>query len=214
MGCNMVKSSSPNVPSTSVIFLCLRTHTSPQTCHHSASSILTVQISCCIIAMFVCRKQQEEWSRRIPTIGLAYFLTKLPYYNLCTGMYGDFHCKMCNNNTFFSLLMQCFDRKAWFLLFCHPLKLYLILYSTGTVLFHCCIISLRIRLKCQNPLLSYVRERKYTVNVQCSVQYTLFNVGNVLLCVIYRLNFTISMYVRQISHITLYVALGIIHCVT
>jgi len=87
MGCNMVKSSSPNVPSTSVIFLCLRTHTSPQTCHHSASSILTVQISCCIIAMFVCRKQQEEWSRRIPTIGLAYFLTKLPYYNLCTGMY-------------------------------------------------------------------------------------------------------------------------------
>ena len=30
-----------------------------------------------------------------------------------------------------------------------------------------------IRLKYQNPLLSYVRERKYTVNVQCSVQYTL-----------------------------------------
>jgi len=34
---------------------------------------------------------------------------------------------------------------------------------------------LRTRLKRQNPLLSYVqeRERKYTVNVQCSVQYTL-----------------------------------------
>ena len=34
---------------------------------------------------------------------------------------------------------------------------------------------LRIRLKRQNPLLSYVpeRERKYTENVQCSVQYTL-----------------------------------------
>jgi len=33
---------------------------------------------------------------------------------------------------------------------------------------------LRIRLKRQNPLLSNVkRERKYTVNVQCSVQYTL-----------------------------------------
>jgi hypothetical protein len=34
---------------------------------------------------------------------------------------------------------------------------------------------LRIRLKGQNPLLSYVqeREREYTVNVQCSVQYTL-----------------------------------------
>ena len=80
-------------------------------------------------------------------------------------------------------------------------------YCTFSLLYH----LLRIRLKCQNPLLSYVRERKYTVNVQCSVQYTLFNVGNVLLCVIYRLNFTISMYV---THITLYVALGIIHCVT
>ena len=34
---------------------------------------------------------------------------------------------------------------------------------------------LRIRLKRQNPLLSYVREREreYTVNVQCTVQYTL-----------------------------------------
>jgi len=40
---------------------------------------------------------------------------------------------------------------------------------------------LRFRLKRQNPLLSYVREketererdRKYTANVQCSVQYTL-----------------------------------------
>jgi len=34
---------------------------------------------------------------------------------------------------------------------------------------------LNIRLKRQNPLLSYLRERKrkYTVKVQCSVQYTL-----------------------------------------
>jgi len=31
---------------------------------------------------------------------------------------------------------------------------------------------LRIRLKCQNSLLSYVRERKDIVNVQCCVQYT------------------------------------------
>jgi len=51
-----------------------------------------------------------------------------------------------------------------------------------TVQYRCRIFSLlnhllRIRLKCQNPLLSYIRERerkrKYTVNVQCSVQYTL-----------------------------------------
>ena len=51
-----------------------------------------------------------------------------------------------------------------------------------TVQYRYCIFSLlshllRIRLKRQNPLLSYVRERererKYTANVQCSVQYTL-----------------------------------------
>jgi hypothetical protein len=42
-----------------------------------------------------------------------------------------------------------------------------------------CIFSLlsrllRIRLKCQNRILSYVRQgQKYTVNVQCSVQYIL-----------------------------------------
>ena len=41
----------------------------------------------------------------------------------------------------FLLLMQRFDGKAWFLLFCHPLKLYMILYSTCTVLFHCSIVS-------------------------------------------------------------------------
>ena len=49
-----------------------------------------------------------------------------------------------------------------------------------TVQYRYCIFSLlyhllRIRLKRQNPLLSYVREteRKYTVTVQCSVQYAL-----------------------------------------
>jgi len=49
-----------------------------------------------------------------------------------------------------------------------------------TVQYRCCTFSLlccllRIRLKRQNPLLSYVREteRKYTVNVHCSVQYTI-----------------------------------------
>jgi hypothetical protein len=72
-----------------------------------------------------------------------------------------------------------------------------------TVQYRYCIFSLlsrllRIRLKRQNPLLSYIRYRKYTVNVQCSLQYTiitLFNVDNVLLCVIYQLNFTVFMYV-------------------
>jgi len=44
------------------------------------------------------------------------------------------------------------------------------------------------------------RERKYTANVQCSVHYTtyiiaLFNVDNVLLCVIYQLNFSVFKHV-------------------
>ena len=70
MGCNMVKSSSPNAPRTWLIFLCPRTLTSPQTCHHSASSILAVRISCWVIAVFVFRQQQEEWrSQWTPTIG-------------------------------------------------------------------------------------------------------------------------------------------------
>ena len=33
---NMVKSSSPHAPSTSLFSLCPRTHASPQTCHHSS----------------------------------------------------------------------------------------------------------------------------------------------------------------------------------
>jgi len=110
-----------------------------QTCHHSASSVLTVRISCRVIAVFVFRKQQGEWrSQWIPTIG--YFLTNNIF--LLQVMYRyvstyDFHCKTCNNKIFFSLLMLRFDGKAWFLLFCHPLKLYMTLYNTGTVFSHC-----------------------------------------------------------------------------
>jgi len=44
-------------------------------------------------------------------------------------------------------------------------------YSIFSLLYH----LLRMRLKRQNPLLSYIgeRERVSTLNVQCSVQYTL-----------------------------------------
>ena len=62
--------------------------------------------------------------------------------------------------------------------------IFIVLSSLETVLdtvqYRYCIFSLlylllRIRLQRQNPLLSYVqeRERKYTADVQCSVQYTL-----------------------------------------
>ena len=130
----MLKSSSQNVPSTWLSFLLPRTHASPQTCHHSASSILAVRISCHVIAMVVFRKQQEEWRNRwIPKIG---------YYSLCTGKYVRMiFIAKCVTITLFLLLMQRFDGKAWFLLFCHPLKLHMILHNTGTVFFHCSIFS-------------------------------------------------------------------------
>jgi len=76
----------------------------------------------------------------------------------------------------------------------------------NTVQYRYCIFSLlyhflRIRLKHQNPLLSY--ERKYTVNVQYSVQYTILLLYLMLVmsycALIYQLNFIIFMHVTRIS---------------
>jgi len=88
--------------------------------------------------------------------------------------------------------------------------MYMILYSTGTVFYHCYRL-LRIRLKRQNPLLSYARgtKRKYTVNVQYSVQYTLLLLYLMLvMCVI----LSIKLYRIYVcyTNITLYIAFGII----
>jgi len=41
----------------------------------------------------------------------------------------------------FYYLCSALMEKAWFLLFCRPLKLYMILYSTGTEFFRCSIVS-------------------------------------------------------------------------
>jgi hypothetical protein len=78
-----------------------------------------------------------------------------------------------------------------------------------TVQYRYCIFSLlnrlsRITLKRQNPLLSYVREREKAhckCTMLCTVHFiiTFFNDDNVLLCVIYELNFPIFMYVTRIS---------------
>jgi hypothetical protein len=54
-GHNVMKSSSPNKPSTWLNFIC--PHTLPcRTCLYSASSIVAVHISCCVISVFVFRK--------------------------------------------------------------------------------------------------------------------------------------------------------------
>jgi len=68
-----------------------------------------------------------------------------------------------------------------------------------TVQYRYCILSLlscllRVRLKCRDSLLSYIWEREKVHFI-----ITLFNVGNVLLCIIYQLNFTLFMYVTWIS---------------
>jgi len=57
-----------------------------------------------------------------------------------------------------------------------------------------------------------VRRTQQMNNVVYSALYhTLFNIDNVLLCVIYQLNFTVFMHVTQISRfMTLYIAFGII----
>ena len=60
-------------------------------------------------------------------------------------------------------------------MFCHPLKLYMLLYNAGTVFFYCYIVSLGLSSKVKAPYFhTYERERereiKYTVNV--SVVYS------------------------------------------
>jgi len=79
-----------------------------------------------------------------------------------------------------------------------------------------CIFSLlnrllRIRVKRQNPLLSYARDRErestlQMFNVVYSTRYYYFiYVDNVLRCVIYQLNFKVFMHVTRISrYMTLY----------
>ena len=136
MGRNTVKSSSPNAPSTGLIFPSAHTHASLQTCYHSASGVLAVWISCQVIAVFVC----VQTAKRRMGNRLRYFLTNKIF--LLQVMY-RYICMI--------LIVKCvkithvfIDGKAWFLLFCHPLKLYVILYSTGTVFFHCCFVSWRL----------------------------------------------------------------------
>jgi hypothetical protein len=107
---------------------------------------------------------------------------------------------MCINNTFSSFLMQRTDGKHDFI----------VLSSLETVQYWDCIFSLlyrllRIWLKRQKYL-NFIRtkERESTpkmCNVLCTVHFvvTVFNVGNVLMCVIYQLDLAVFMYVTRIS---------------
>jgi hypothetical protein len=71
-----VKPSSPNVPSNWLIFLCPHTHASLQTCRHSASSVLAVPISCCVISSVCVQKAKRRMEKSVNTHNrLRYFLT-------------------------------------------------------------------------------------------------------------------------------------------
>jgi hypothetical protein len=175
----MVKSSSPNAPSTWLIFLCPHTHASLQTCH-SASSVLPVWISCHIHYRSVC---VQKATRRMQNLVNAHNRLKYSLTNkiaLLQVMY-RYVCMI--------FIVKCVTITCFFIA-CTALwwksVIFIVLSSLetvrNTVQFRCCIFSLlyrlmRIRLKCQNPLLLYVQERGwggvYAVNVQCSVQYTL-----------------------------------------
>ena len=98
--------------------------------------------------------------------------------------------------------------------------IFIVLSSLETVQYRYCIFSLlnrllRIMLKRQNSLLSYVREKEEVhckCTMWCTVHYiiTLFNADNVLLCVIYQLNIAKFMHVTRISrYMTFYIAFGI-----
>jgi len=84
---NMVKSSNPNASSTWLTSLCPRTHASPQTCHHFASSVLAV-----LVCRSVCaQKAKTNIKYSVNTHNrLRYVVTNSPNYRLCTGTYVRF----------------------------------------------------------------------------------------------------------------------------
>ena len=159
MGHNMIKTSSPNAPSTWLIFFCPCTRASSQTCHHSASSILAVWISCCVIAVFIFRKQKRRMEKLVNTHNtLRYFLTNNIF--LLQVMYRYVHTVFvvkCVTVTRFFIACAALWWKSMIFIVLSPL----ILYGTRTVFFFLLLNRLlRFRLKHQNHLLSCVRERE------------------------------------------------------
>jgi len=174
-GRNMVKLSSPNTPSTWLILLCPHTHASQQTCHHSASSVLAVRISCRIIAVFVFRKQKRRMEESVNTHNrLKYFLTNKIF--LLQVMYR--YIRM--------IFIVIYVTMTRFFIACAALWWKIMIFIVlsletvhGTVQYRYCIFSLlnrlvRIRLKRQNPLLSYVWERESTLQMSNVVYSTLY----------------------------------------
>jgi hypothetical protein len=151
-GRNMVKSSSTNMPSIWLIFLFPHTHASPQTCHHSASGILTVWIRCHVITVCVFRKQQIEWNtynRLRHFLTNKIFLLQVMYRYVCI----IFVVKCVTTTHFFIACAMLWQKSIIFMVLSSLETVH------DTVQYSYCILSvlnslLRIRLKHQNSLLS------------------------------------------------------------
>jgi hypothetical protein len=130
---NMVKSNSPKVHSTWLIFL------SPYPCFPANLSSFCFQRARCSKLLRYRSICVQKATRRIEKMvhthnRLRYFLrNKIFCLQFMYRYVRMIFIVKCITITLFSMLMQCFDGRAWFLLFCHPLQLYMILYSTGTV---------------------------------------------------------------------------------
>jgi len=166
----MVKSGNPNVPSTWLIFLCPCTHGSLQTCQNSASSVLAVQISCRVIAVFKFRKQKRRMEKSVSTHNrLKYFLTnKIVLLQVIYRYIPMIFVVKCVTVTRFFIACAALWRKSMIFIVLSSLET-----VHDTVQYWHCIFSLlnhllRIRLKRQNPLLPYAQERE-KVNCKCTM---------------------------------------------
>jgi len=134
-GCNMVKSSGPNVPTSWLIFLCLHSHASPQTCHILLLAFLLFELGA-TLSQCLC----SESNKKNGEVGEYPQYTKIFLTNkifLLTGyvqvLTYDFHCKMWNNNMFFHCLCSALMEKHDF--YCSVIPWNCIWYCTVQVLY-------------------------------------------------------------------------------
>ena len=156
-----------------------------------AHKIVHVQVYCvCLVIHTYTTRHRLIYFNKLNFLFTGYMQERM--YDSC--------CKMCNSNMFFHCSCSALMEKHDF--YCHhPLKL----YSTGTVLFHCSIVSTGLGWNFRIPYFHTYRRERERVHCKCMMWCTvhfiisLFNVDNILLCVIYQLNFTVFMHVIRIS---------------
>ena len=153
-GRNMVKSNNPNAPSTWLIFLCPRTHASPQTYQHSASSVLAVQ-NTVVAALPQCLCSESPCGGR-------HWLGHPPNHDILSSI----HYNLINTDS----SCEC----KW-----EPKSGVSVWRETYTVNVQCSVqytVNVQCSVQCAVNVQCNVQ---YTVNVQGSVQYTVNVQGSV-----------------------------------